>query len=59
LRRRCFVLQLAVVPVVVLFGQPPDPDQGVAAAASTGCERCIAHLLLLAHVAWRGAAFWP
>src|SRR5205809_356759 len=34
----------AVVPFVVLFCQPPDPDQGVAAAASTGCERRIAHL---------------
>jgi len=38
-----------VVPFVVLFCQPPDPDQGVAAAASTGCERGIAHLLRLAH----------
>src|SRR2546426_7293327 len=34
---------------MVLFCQPPDPDQGVAAAASTGCERRIAHLLRLAH----------
>ena len=34
---------------MVLFCQPPDPRQGVAAAASTGCERGIAHLLRLAH----------
>src|SRR5437667_447333 len=49
LRRRCFVLQEAVVPFVVLFCQPPDPHQGVAATASTGCECGIAHLLRLAH----------
>ena len=34
---------------MALFCQPPDPDQGVAAAESTGCERRIAHLLRLAH----------
>src|SRR6266508_2919434 len=38
-----------MVPFVALFCQPPDWDQGVAAAASTGCECGIAHLLRLAH----------
>src|SRR6266511_4520403 len=38
-----------MVPFVALFCQPPDPHQGVAAAASTGCECGIAHLLRLAH----------
>jgi hypothetical protein len=37
------------VVFVVLFCQPPDSDQAVAAAASTGCERRIAHLLRFAH----------